>query len=61
MTHRISGAIRGLRATFGKRRRRKKRGLTLDNRITNRLVRQGKLPKSQLEVFPQRSKRRRKR
>ena len=28
--------------------------MTRDNMITNRLVRQGKLPKSMLEVYPQR-------
>ena len=31
-----------------------KKGLTRDNKITNRLVRQGKLPKSQMERTPQR-------
>ena len=30
---------------------------TRDNRITNRLVRQGQLPKSRLEIYPQRKPR----
>lgn len=33
--------------------RLQKTQMTRDNRITNRLVRRGKLPKSQLEIFPQ--------
>lgn len=28
---------------------------TRDNRITNKLVKQGKLPKSQLEIYPQKT------
>jgi len=37
-----------------------RKGLTRDNRITNRRVRQGKLPKSQREIFPQKKTTRRK-
>ena len=28
---------------------------TRDNKITNKLVKQGKLPKSQMEIYPQKS------